>query len=205
MAQMKQGTDLSKPLDFVVNELSSAVGTKNVFIFTDGDINAKSVIDRMISVIHQYFWSNSEKANYNILCFLIKENGGVNEDEAAKMVGISRLVSFETFVDMENFFDKVLLANLEAPALIVQNISTQEIEIEIKSNNKYDSYEIHGCDQGANCSEIMAKTSTTRIRLTDLKIETKYFLKVRGKQGFQSSNFSDEIVVKTLKSKIRVN
>lgn len=50
MAKANTGPDMNASLQVVKTEAAAVAGNKSVFIFTDSNVNAKPVIDQMITV-----------------------------------------------------------------------------------------------------------------------------------------------------------
>lgn len=115
---------------------------------------------------------------------------------------VSRFIVLKSLVEVENFFEKITLENIEPPTISSKSSSTNEIFLTIKSTEPFDEYEVYGYIAGAKEPTLMGTTTANKIALGDLKPNHKYYLKVRGKKVLKNifSQFSKDEVVHTVAS-----
>jgi fibronectin type 3 domain-containing protein len=115
---------------------------------------------------------------------------------------MSRFVVLKSLVEVETFFEKITLENIEPPTISSKSSSTNEISLTIKSTEPFDEYEVYGYIAGAKDPTLMGTTTANKFTLGDLKPNQKYYLKVRGKKALTNtfSQFSKEEIVHTVAS-----
>jgi len=131
---------------------------------------------------------------------VLTDDPNINLTPIINTFNVSRVVVLKTVVEVENFFEKVTLANVEAPKISSKNSSSSEIFLTIKSTVHFDEYQVYGYVAGAKEPILMGTTTTNKITLGDLKPNQKYYLKVRGKKAPTNtfSKFSQEEVIHTV-------
>lgn len=142
---------------------------------------------------------------------MVRENGNVNEAKVLETFGNSRLICFDTFVKLEEFFGRVICATSAAPMMIIRNACTREIILRVNSSVKYQAYEIQGFAKSKESKmRTLAKSEVVDIVIKDLEPNQTYCLQIRGifySEKFTSSykqevsmysEFSPMIEVKTI-------
>lgn len=124
-----------------------------------------------------------------MVCFLVRENGAINETPVVEAFGNTRLIVFDTFAQLEEFFERVICSSREAPTMIIRNVCTREIILQVKSNVKYQAYEVQGFAK-SNESQMrtLARSEVNHIVIKDLEPNQAYCLQLRG--AFHSKNFT---------------
>jgi len=104
---------------------------------------------------------------------------------------------------MEEFFNQLVDANVTPPKLLLNYSSSTELSFQIKSQTSYESYEIYGYKEGNAKPELIQETPNKTLILRELKPDSKYYLKVRGKKSNSNvcSLFSSEKPFQTISSK----
>jgi len=92
------------------------------------------------------------------------------------------VIQFWTFGVMEDFFNKLVDTEVIPPELSLKYSSSSELALQIKSKIPYEKYEIYGSREGDVKQELMQKTKNNFLELKNLKPNSKYYLKIRGKK-----------------------
>jgi len=175
--------DLSSTLADVENVAASEEGNKAIFIFTTGNTIVQDQILELSS------------NGFDIVCFLILENGDSKRNELGSIFGDQRVILLPTFEAANNYFNRLEISSSDIPDISIKQIGSSAATLKIKGIDDYPKIRVFVKNiQSQRCYEEVLKNNK-EISL-NLHPETpKYMITVQGIRESKGSEISNELLV----------